>query len=140
VLSGTIAPPSWQVHPSEVMVVAERKKGSSKGASGSAHAFAVVVEEMRGHFKAFGERLDGFGQRLDGIDGRLDGIDRRLDGIDVRLDGIDVRLDGIDVRLDGIDRRLDGIDGRLDDLTHDMGLVKTAVLEHSRALKQKVDR
>ena len=138
--------------------MAQRRKRIAGDRSASTRAFAVVVEELRGHFKAFGERLDGLestmtagftrvDERLAGIDGRLDVIDGRLDVIDGRLDGIDGRLDGIDGRLDGIDGRLDGIDGRIDrveaplaGLVHDVGLIKAAVLEQGRTLKAKVSR
>jgi hypothetical protein len=39
------------------MVAARRRKASN--ADGNGRAFAVLVEEMRGHFKAYGEPLDG---------------------------------------------------------------------------------
>jgi archaellum component FlaC len=139
------------------MAVAARKKKDERNGNG-ARAFAVLVEDLRGQFRAFGERLEGIDERMTTgfarIDGRLDGIDGRLDGIDGRLDGIDGRLDGIDGRLDGIDGRLDGVDGRLDrvehrlhhvegelrGVVHELGLVKTASLEHGRMLKNMVRR
>jgi archaellum component FlaC len=123
-----------------------RKKMASDGSEAS-RAVGIVLEEMRGHFKAFGERFDGVDGRLDGIDRRLDGIDRRLDGVEGRLDrvegrldGVERRLEGVEGRLDGVEGRLEGVEGRLDDVSHEVGLVKIAVLENTRALKEKVDR
>jgi hypothetical protein len=41
---------------------------------------AILLEEMRGQFKVFGELLQGttetLNQRLDGVDKRLDGVDK----------------------------------------------------------------
>lgn len=72
----------------------------------------VVLEDLRSQFKVFGEAMAGGFAR----------VDSRLDGIDGRLDGIDGRLDGMDHRFDQVDR--------------EMGLVKTAVLDHGRELKE----
>jgi hypothetical protein len=157
----------------------------------------VVIEELRSHFKVFGERLqglddvvragfarldgrvdgvegrfdglegrfdglegrfDGIEGRFNGIEGRFDGLEGRFNGLEERFDGIEARFDGIEGRFDGIEARFDGIEGRfdgleermtagfahvderLDGLSHEVGLVKLAVLEHGRALKEKVDR
>jgi hypothetical protein len=60
---------------------------------------------------------------------------------------VDRRFDAIDRRFEAVDRRFDAMDGRLDRVEGDLALVKTAVLENSRDLKdlrvavtRKVDR
>jgi hypothetical protein len=115
--------------------MAARRKRTASDGSGESRGYAVVVEELRSHFKVFGERLDGVEQRLDT---RIDGVGQRLDGLEQRLDA---RIDGLEQRLDA---RIDGLEQRvtaqLADLSHEVGLVKIAVLEHGRALKEKVDR
>ena len=90
------------------------------------HAFAVVVEEIRGQFRVFGEALAGLreemGRRFDEVDRRFHEVDRRFD----RVEG-DMGLLKIDVGT----------------LTVDVGLLKTAVVEHGRQLKgirAKLDR
>ncbi|HEY8088572.1 MAG TPA: hypothetical protein VIF09_12025 [Polyangiaceae bacterium] len=123
--------------------MAARKKKDERNGNG-ARAFAVLVEDLRGQFRAFGERLEGIDERMTTgfarIDGRLDGIDGRLDGIDGRLDGIDGRLDGVDGRLDRVEHRLHHVEGELRGVVHELGLVKTASLEHGRMLKNMVRR
>jgi hypothetical protein len=108
-------------------MAARRKRTASEG-SGESRGYAVVVEELRSHFKVFGERLEGVEQRLDT---RIDGLEQRLDA---RIDGLEQRLDA---RIDGLEQR---VTAQLADLSHEVGLVKIAVLEHGRALKEKVDR
>lgn len=68
-------------------MAARGKKTVSGGGNG--HAFAVVVEEMRGQFKVFGEALEGVRQNVEGlrheVHTRFDQVDRRLDGVEGRL-------------------------------------------------------
>ena len=103
--------------------MAARKKKPSGLASAGAHEFAVVIEEIRGQFKVFGEALHGF-----------------RDSVDQRFERIDQRFERIDQRFDQVDRRFDRVD-------QDIALLKSAVLEHGRELKEiraelvkKVDR
>jgi hypothetical protein len=102
------------------MVVAERKKGNAGDRAGAARAYSVILEEMRGHFRAFGERLDGFGERLNGVEKTFG---ERMDGLEDKMTA-------------GFAR----VEGELAVLRHDVALVKTAVLEHGRMLKEKVGR
>jgi hypothetical protein len=115
--------------------MAARRKRTAGDGSGESRGYAVVVEELRSHFKVFGERLDGVEQRLDA---RIDGLEQRLDA---RIDGLEERLD---TRIDHLEQRMTAgftrVDERLDELSHEVGLVKLAVLDHGRALKEKVDR
>jgi hypothetical protein len=107
----------------EVMAVAARKKKHEGNGNGDTRAFAVLVEDLRGQFRAFGERLDGFGGRLDGFGERLDGIDERMTAGFARVDD----------RLDRVEHRLHHVEGELQ-------LVKTATREHGRMLKDMVRR
>ena len=152
--------------------MAGRRNKETKTTSVDARAFTVVLEEIRAQNKVFGEGLQllrqqmdaGFGQvdarfdrvdgrldrvegRLDGVEGRLDGVEGRLDGVEGRLVGVEGRLVGVEGRLDGVEGRLVGVDGRLGRIENDVGLVKIAVMEHARELKEirvalekKVDR
>ncbi len=75
------------------------------------HAFAVVVEEIRGQFRVFGEALAGL------------------------RDEMSRRFDEVDRRFHEVDRRFDGVAGDIGLLKTDVGLLKTAVVEHGRQLK-----
>jgi methyl-accepting chemotaxis protein len=133
--------------------------------SEEARAFAVVVETMRGEFKVFGEALGdltrqvraGFDEvkrgfedvhrRFEQVDLRFAQVDARFDQVDARFDQVDARFDQVDARFDQVDARFDRVERDLADVKHDVGLVKIAVLEHSRELKEvrasldrKVDR
>jgi chromosome segregation ATPase len=124
-------------------MAARRKKVPSDGAEAS-RAFAVVVEEMRGHFKVFGERLAGLDEKVTAgfarVDERLDRIDERVTNVEHRLTNVEDRLTNIEHRLTNIEHRLTNVEGQLAELSHEVGLVKDAVLEHARALKSKVNR
>jgi hypothetical protein len=93
--------------------MAGRRKRTGANGSGESDGFTVVVEELRSHFKVFGERLDGVEQRLD-----------------TRIDGLEQTMTA------GFAR----VGEQLAELSHEVGRVKIAVLEHGRALKDKVDR
>jgi hypothetical protein len=62
------------------MGMASRKKKSENVlTTDEARAFTVVVEQMQGHFKAFGERLDLMEEKLSR---RFDEVERRLERIE----------------------------------------------------------
>jgi hypothetical protein len=82
------------------------------------HAFAVVVEEIRGQFRVFGEALAGLREEMSR-----------------RFDEVDRRFHQVDRRFDDVDRRFDRVEGDIGLLKTDVGLLKTAVVEHSRQLK-----
>jgi hypothetical protein len=105
------------------MTMAARRKKMPNGGAESARAFAAVVDDMRGHFKALGERL----QALD-------------DKVTAGFALLDNRLTRVEDRLARVEDRLDGVEAQVADVSVELGLVKTAVLEHSRMLKGKVDR
>ncbi|MGH7270377.1 MAG: hypothetical protein ACREJ3_08085 [Polyangiaceae bacterium] len=81
-----------------------------------AREFTVVVEEMRGQFKVFGEALQGLrGEVVSGFE--------------------------------EVHRRFEEVHRRFEHVDHELGLVKAAVIEHGRELREsraelvkKVDR
>ena len=91
------------------MVVAEqrRRRGSD---------LAVVLAEMRGGFKAVGDRLDRVEHRMNGFEERMtagfDRVDARLDQVDVRLDRVDERLGHVEERLGAMPFTYDGASAR----------------------------
>jgi hypothetical protein len=88
-----------------------RKKGNGDD-SELARGFSVVVEEMRGHFKVFGEQLSLQGDRLARVEDKVTRLDEKVTRLDERMDRVEHRL----------------------------GLVEVAVLGVGRELKRKVDR
>lgn len=73
--------------------------------------FAVVLEDLRGQFTAFGEALQGLREHMD----------RRFESEDRRFDSVDRRFEFADRRFDSVERQL--------------GLLTDAVRTHSKALQ-----
>jgi hypothetical protein len=94
-----------------------RKKGPP--APDGARAFAVVVEQLRGEFKVFGEALGGLRQQM------TEGF------ADVRRDIGELKHDVTVLKHDMVDVKRD-----LAEVKVDLGLVKSAVTTHTRELKE----
>jgi chromosome segregation ATPase len=84
--------------------------------------FAVVLEDLRGQFDAFGEALQGLREhidrRFDSVDQRFESVDRRFESVErqlglltdaVRTHSRDLRR--IETGLDGHDARLGKLEG-----------------------------
>ena len=97
--------------------MATKKPGGSR-ASSEARNFTVVLEDIRAQFSVFGEALHGMREHME-----------------ARFEAVDERFDGIDRRFEAVDRRFEAVDSRFDRMDHELGLVKTVVLENSRELK-----
>lgn len=116
--------------------MAARRRKASNG-DVNAHAFAVLVEEMRGHFNAYGEALEGVRIDVHGLKQDVHGLKQ-----DVRLLKQDVhglRHDVDSLRHD-MEAGFEQVDRRFDRL-------EAAVLEHTRephelrvAVDRKLDR
>ncbi len=110
-----------------------RKKNPTRPLSEEARGFAVVVETMHAEFKVFGEALGGLrAQMTEGFDE----MRQRFAEVDRRFEQVDRRFEQVDQRFEGIDERFEGIDQRFDRVERDLGLVKVAVLEHGRELRE----
>jgi CBS-domain-containing membrane protein len=103
----------------------------------SAQEFTVVLEDLRSHFKAFGEALDlvrdemrrGFEQ----VDRRLAPLERDVAGL--KTDMAQVKTDVAGLKTDMAQVKTD-----VAGLKTDVALIKTAVLEEHRELATKVSR
>jgi chromosome segregation ATPase len=131
--------------------MAGRKITTPKTTSSEARAFAVVLEEIRAQNKVFGE-----GQQLlrEQMSAGFEEVNRRFERVEhditeIRQDISEIRQDITEVRQDVTEIRQDITEIRQDitEIRQDVGLVKIAVLDHSRELKEiraglekKVDR
>ena len=88
--------------------------------------FTVVLEDIRSQFRVFGESLQALSERMDA---RFDAVDARFEAVDARFDAVDARFEAVDARFDAVDARADRADGEL-------ALVKAAVLDNNRDLKE----
>jgi hypothetical protein len=99
------------------MVMSTPKKSIRKTAKRTlarrspAREFTVVVEDMRSQFNVFGEALQGLAQQMSA----------GFAQVDARFAQVDARFAQVDARFDGVDR--------------EVNLVKGAVLEHGRELR-----
>ena len=110
--------------------MAGRRNKAAKTASVDAHAFAVVLEEIRAQNKGFGE-----GQQL------------LREQMSLLREQMSAGFEDVSRRFEQVDARFERVEGRLDRIENDVGLVKIAVIEHARELKEirvalekKVDR
>jgi hypothetical protein len=95
---------------------AGRKKGPPIPPPDGERAFAVVVEQLRGDFKVFGEALGGFRQQMT----------EELGGLRQQM------TDG----FERVDRELGEVKRDLGEMKVDLGLVKSAVTTHTRELRE----
>ena len=103
--------------------MAGRKKGPYMPAPEGERAFAVVVEQLRGEFKVFGEALGGLRQQMtEEIGGLRQEMTKRFDRVEHELG--EVKRDLGEVKRD------------LDVVKVDLGLVKSAVMTHARELRE----
>jgi archaellum component FlaC len=95
----------------------------------SRQAFTVVLEDLRSQFKVFGEALSG-------VDARVRSMDARLGAVENRLGAVENRLGAVENRLGNVENRLGNVENRLGNVENDMGLVKAALVEHGRDLRE----
>ncbi len=93
-----------------------RKKGPPIPPHDGERAFAVVVEQLRGEFKVFGEALGGLRQQMT----------EELGGLRQQV------TDG----FERVDRELGDVKRDLAEVKVDLGLVKSAVTTHTRELRE----
>ncbi len=103
-------------------------------------AFAVVVEQLRGDFKVFGEALGGLRQQMnDGfaaVDRRFEQVDRRFEQVDRRFERVEHELGEVKRDLGEVKRDLGEVKRDLGDVKVDLGLVKSAATTHTRELRE----
>jgi len=103
--------------------MAGRKKGPRIPTPDDTRAFAVVVEQLRGDFKVFGEALGGLRQEFREEHGRL-----RQD-----FEGLRQEVGGLRQQMtDGFER----VEHELGEVRVDLALVKSAVTTHTRELRE----
>jgi chromosome segregation ATPase len=131
-------------------MMAGRKKGPPKSpppTGDGERAFAVVVEQLRGEFKVFGEALGGLREEVGGLRQQMtDGfarVDRELGEIrrdvgEVKQDLAEVQRDLGEVKreLGEVKRDVGEVKRELGDVKVDLGLVKSAVTTHTRELRE----
>ncbi len=99
--------------------MAGRKKSPPKPPPSGERAFAVVVEQLRGEFKVFGEALDGLRQQMN-------------DG----FAAVDRRFEQVDRRFERVEHELGEVKRDLGEVKIDLGLVKSAATTHTRELRE----
>jgi chromosome segregation ATPase len=122
------------------LTMAGRKRDPSVSAPDGARAFTVVLEQLHGEFRVFGEALGGLRQHMND---RFDAVDRRFERVEhelgeVKRDLVQVKQDLGDVQRDlaDVQRDLGEVQRDLADVKVDLGLVKSAATTHSRELRE----
>ena len=99
--------------------MATRRTKRGDASPGETRALTVVVEEMRGHFRVLGEQIGGVQAEVKTLGGEV----KTLRGEVSELRG-----------------EVGELRGEVRTLSGDVGLLKIAVLDINRQLKNKVDR
>jgi type I site-specific restriction endonuclease len=124
--------------------MAARKNKAPKTSSEEARAFVVVLEEIRAQNKVFGE-----GQQLLHEQQQTLRQEQQMLRQEMSAGFAEVhrRFQEVDLRFEAVDRRFDRVEHDIAEIRQDVGLVKIAVLDHARELKEvrvalekKVDR
>ena len=131
--------------------MAGRKITAPKTTSSEARAFAVVLEEIRAQNKVFGEGQQLLREQQQMLRQEMSAgfatVNHRFERVEhdiaeIRQDVAEIRQDVTEIRQDVTEIRQD-----ITEIRQDVGLVKIAVLDHSRELKEirvalekKVDR
>jgi hypothetical protein len=101
-------------------MMAGRKKSSPVSPPDGARAFAVVVEQLRGEFKVFGEALGGLRQQVtEEIGGLRQQVTEEIGGLRQEMND-----------------RFDRVEHELGEVKVDLALVKSAVTTHTRELRE----
>ncbi len=144
--------------------MAGRKKGPPippHDAREGERAFAVVVEQLRGEFKVFGEALGGLRQQMtdgfervdreigevkrdlvevkrDLVEVKRDLVEVKRDLVEVKSDLVEVKRDLVEVKRDLVEVNRDLVEVKRDlgEVKVDLGLVKAAVTTHTRELRE----
>lgn len=95
----------------------------------------LLLDEMHGMRRDFGEHFNRVDERLDRVEERLDRVDERLDRVEERLDRVEAHLEKVDERLDRVEAHLAQVDNRLDKLESNTSSLKEGQLRHGRLLK-----
>ncbi len=76
----------------------------------------VVIEDLRGEFKLFWEKLSSIDRKVDSLEGKIETIDGRLVSVESRLGSVEGRLGSVEGRLGSLEGRFDSFEGRFDSL------------------------
>jgi len=119
-------PPGGDHGIAKEQMMAGRKKGPPIPPHDGERAFAVVVEQLRGDFKVFGEALGGLREEVGGLREELGGFRQQM------TDG----FERVDRELGEVKRDLGEVKRELGEVKVDLGLVKSAVTTHTRELRE----
>ena len=116
--------------------MATRKKRVAENGS-TARGFAIVVEQMQGHFKVFGEQLGALREQVTSLDHKVTSLDHKVTSLDHKVTSLDHKVTALD---DKVTTGFAQVELRFERVEHEIGLLKVAVIEQGRELKKKVDR
>jgi tetrahydromethanopterin S-methyltransferase subunit G len=96
-------------------------------------AFAVALESVRGDLRVVGEALQAQGDALQGF---REEVGARFDEVDAQFRRVDARFDEVDTRFRQVDAEFRQVGVHFDRVDTDIGLLKSAVIENTRELRQ----
>jgi hypothetical protein len=114
-------------------MMAGRKKGPPKAPPDDARAFAVVVEQLRGDFRVFGEALGGLREEFGGLRQEFGGLREEFGGLRQEFGRLRQEVGGLRQQMnDGFER----VEHELGEVKVDLALVKSAATTHTRELRE----
>jgi predicted nucleic acid-binding Zn finger protein len=95
---------------------------------------AILLEEMRGQFKAFGEALQGTNDNIAVMGEKIAVMDGKIAVMDGRIAVMDGKIAVMDGKIAVMDGKIAVMDGKIDRLSVDMVDVKTRLTRVERAV------
>ena len=89
--------------------------------------FKVILEDLHGQFKVFGEGQKDLCQRVERIEQKLDGVEQKVDTIEMKVNVIEMKVNVIEIKVNAIEMDVSQMKSFLKPLT-------AQVSDHDRRL------
>ncbi len=103
----------------------EGKKKKEVHVASRRDQYTIVLEDLRGQFKVFGESLDDVKRDLKAVKKRGDETFEEVGNIKAKITAIKMRLDSIEKRLNSIEKRLSNVEIEIKSLRKGIGEIES---------------
>ena len=123
--------------------MAGRKKGphvSPPPTPEGERAFAVVVEQLRGDFKVFGEALGGVREEVGGLREEVGGLHKQVGGLREELGGVRKEVGDLREDVGGLHKQVGGLREELGGLREEVGGLRQQMTDGFAAVDRRFER
>ena len=86
-----------------------KNSGKDGGQDYSEREVKVILEDIEGQFRVFGEGFDLVNGRLEKIETRLDRVEEKVDRLDLKVTGLEYKVTGLEHKVTSMDITLSSI-------------------------------